>query len=136
MLILLFAEWFYNHPALRYGGYPLIALLLFLPIAQYLSKKNYLNFNLNIRAYFLIFLTLSVFVARNFNRLHNEEEKYKYKPMKKINYQVDHSYFRIQNTFDNIIKVNKDCLNKLNHCEEHKNFNMKKEFNYIIFFRK
>ena len=45
MLTLLFAEWFYNHPALRYGGYPLIALLLFLPIAQYLSKKNYLNFN-------------------------------------------------------------------------------------------
>ena len=62
MLILLFAEWFYNHPALRYGGYPLIALLLFLPIAQYLSKKNYLNFNINIRAYFLIFLTLSVFL--------------------------------------------------------------------------
>ena len=136
MLALLFVEWFYNHPALRYGGYPLIALLLFLPIAQYLSKKNYLNFNINIRAYFLIFLTLSVFVTRNFNRLHNEEEKYKYKPMKKINYHVDNSYFRIQNIFNDIIKVNKKCLNKLNYCEEHKNFNMKKEFNYIIFFRK
>lgn len=136
MLTLLFAEWFYNHPALRYGGYPLIALLLFLPIAQYLSKKNYLNFNINIRVYFLIFLTLSVFVARNFNRLHNEEVKYNYKPMKKINYQVDNSYFRIQNTLNNIIKVNKDCLNISNYCEEHKNLNMKKEFNYIIFFRK
>ena len=136
MLTLLFTEWFFNHPALRYGGYTLIALLLFLPIAQYLSKKNYLNFNINIRVYFLIFLTLSVFVARNLNRLHNEEEKYKYKPMKKINYHVDHSYFRIQNIFNNIIKVNKDCLNKLNYCEKHKNFNMKKEFNYIIFFRK
>ena len=39
MLILLFAEWFYNHPALRYGGYSLIALLLFLPIAQYLKSR-------------------------------------------------------------------------------------------------
>ena len=136
MLILLFAEWFYNHPALRYGGYPLIALLLFLPIAQYLSKKNYLNFNTNIRAYFLIFLTLSVFIARNFNRLHNEEEKYKYKPIKKINYHVDSSYFRIQNTFDDIIKINKSCLNKLDQCDKHKNFNMKKKFNYIVFFRK
>ena len=136
MLILLFAEWFYNHPALRYGGYPLIALLLFLPIAQHMSKKNYLNFNTNIRAYFLIFLTLSVFIARNFNRLHNEEEKYKYKPMKKINYHVDNSYFRIQNIFDDIIKVNKNCLNKLDYCDKHKNFNMKKKFNYIIFFRK
>ena len=136
MLILLFAEWFYNHPALRYGGYPLIALLLFLPIAQFLSKKNYLNFNINIRAYFLIFLTLSVFVARNFNRLHNEEEKYKYKPIKKINYHVDNSYFTIQNIFNDIIKVNKNCLNKLNYCDKHENFNMKKEFNYIVFFRK
>ena len=136
MLILLFAEWFYNHPALRYGGYSLIALLLFLPIAQYLSKKNYLNFNINIRAYFLIFLTLSVFVARNFNRLQNEEDKYKYKPMKKINYQVDNSYFTIQNTFDDILKVNKSCLNKLKYCDKHQNFNMKKEFNYIVFYRK
>ena len=136
MLILLFAEWFYNHPALRYGGYPLIALLLFLPIAQYMSKKNYLNFNINIRAYFLIFLTLSVFIARNFNRLHNEEVKYKYKPIEKINYHVDNSYFRIQNTFNDIIKINKSCLNKLNYCGKHKNFNMRKKFNYIIFFRK
>ena len=136
MLALLFVEWFYNHPALRYGGYPLIALLLFLPIAQYMSKKNYLNFNINIRAYFLIFLTLSVFVARNFNRLHNEEEKYKYKPIKKINYHVDNSYFRIQNTFNDIIDINKSCLNKLDHCDKHKNFNMKEKFNYIVFFRK
>ena len=136
MLTLLFAEWFYHHPALRYGGYSLIALLLFLPIAQYFSKKNYLNFNLNIRVYFLIFLTLSVFVARNFERLQNEEEKYKYKPMKKINYHVDNSYFRIQNIFNNIKKVKKNCLNKSNYCEEHKKFNMKKKFNYIIFLRK
>ena len=134
MLILLFAEWFYNHPALRYGGYSLIALLLFLPIAQYLSKKNYLNFNINIRAYFLIFLTLSIFIGRNFNRLHNEEEKYKYKPIKKINYHVDSSYFRIQNTFDDIIKINKSCLNKLDQCDKHENFNMKKKFNYIVLF--
>lgn len=136
VLTLLFAEWFYNHPSLRYGGYPLIALLLFLPIAQYLSKKNYLNFNINIRVYFLIFLALSVFVARNVNRLQNEEDKYKYKPIKEINHHVDQSYFRIQNIFNNIIELNKDCLNKLSLCDNHINFNIKKKFNYIIFFRK
>ena len=58
------------------------------------------------------------------------------KPMKKINYQVDNSYFTIQNTFDDILKVNKSCLNKLNYCDKHQNFNMKKEFNYIVFYRK
>ena len=50
--------------------------------------------------------------------------------MKKINHHVDHSYFRIQNLFNNIIKVNKDCLNKLNHCEEHKT--LIREKNLII----
>jgi hypothetical protein len=136
MLVILFIEWFYNHPALRYGGYSLIALLLFLPTAQYLSKNHYLNYKINIRTYFFIFLTLSVFVGRNVNRLHNEEVKYKYKPIKKINYPVDGSYFRIQNTFNDIIKINKDCFNELDYCGKHTNFNMRKKFNYIIFFRK
>ena len=136
MLVILFIEWFYNHPALRYGGYSLIALLLFLPTAQYLSKNHYLNYKINIRTYFFIFLTLSVFVGRNVDRLHNEEVKYKYKPIKRINYTVDGSYFRIQNTFNDIIKINKDCFNELDYCDKHTNFNMKKKFNYIIFFRK
>jgi len=136
MLVLIFIEWFYNHPALRYGGYPLIALLLFLPIAWYLSKKYYLNFNIKIRAYFLIFLTLSVFVGRNFNRLHNEEQQYKYKPLKKINYLVSNNYFSIQNNFEDIIKINNGCINQLDYCDKHKDLNMKKKYSYIIFFRK
>ena len=136
MLVLIFIEWFYNHPALRYGGYSLIALLLFLPIAWYLTTKDYLNFNINIRAYFLIFLTLSVFVARNFNRLHNEERQYKYKPLKKINYLVSNNNFRIQDTFGDIIKINNGCINQLDYCDKHKDLNMKKKYSYIIFFRK
>ena len=31
IIILLFFEWFLKHPALRYGGYQLIALLFFIP---------------------------------------------------------------------------------------------------------
>ena len=136
MLVLLFIEWFYNHPALRYGGYHLIALLLFLPIAQYLNKKEYLNFSINIRAYFLVFLTLSIFIGRNFNRLQKEEAQYNYKPIKKIIYHVDNSYFRIQNVFNNIIKINNNCINQFDYCNKHKDFNVKKFFGHIIFLRK
>ena len=136
MLVLLFIEWFYNHPALRYGGYHLIALLLFLPIAQYLNKKEYLNFSINIRAYFLVFLTLSIFIGRNFNRLQKEEAQYDYKPIKKIIYHVDNSYFRIQNVFNNIIKINNNCINQFDYCNKHKDFNVKKFFGHIIFLRK
>ena len=39
ILILLFVEWFYNHPSLRYGGYHLIALLIFVPSALFLDSK-------------------------------------------------------------------------------------------------
>ena len=40
-LLLLLFEWFYNHPALRYGGYSLIALIIFIPFCNYMSKfKN------------------------------------------------------------------------------------------------
>ena len=52
LLIILFFEWFYNHPALRYGGYSLIALIIFIPISLLIS--GYV-FNLNIlkqRIYF------------------------------------------------------------------------------------
>ena len=38
ILFILFIEWFYNHPALRYGGYSLIASILFISSSIYFSK--------------------------------------------------------------------------------------------------
>ena len=37
-ILALSLEWFINHPALRYGGYSLIALIFFIPLSIYLSK--------------------------------------------------------------------------------------------------
>ena len=136
ILILLFFEWFYNHPALRYGGYPLVSLLLFLPIANILSKRNYLNFNIKVRVYSLILITLLIFFTRNLNRLYKENLQYDYNPIKEINYHVDNSYFRIQNKFIDIINKNNDCIDQLDYCNKHQDYNIKRKFNYIIFFRK
>ena len=33
LIIILFMEWFINHPALRYGGYSLLALIIFTPVS-------------------------------------------------------------------------------------------------------
>ena len=136
ILILLFFEWFYNHPALRYGGYSLISLLLFLPVANILSKRNYLHFNIKVRVYSLILITLLIFFTRNLNRLYKENLQYDYNPIKEINYHVDNSYFRIQNSFIDIINKNNDCIDQLDHCNKHQDYNIKRKFNYIIFFRK
>jgi len=87
LLILLTFEWFYLHPALRYGGYHLIALLIFIPLSIFLSK--YLQ-NLNFfkkKVYILIILTVFIFFIRNVNRLDNEYELYNYN-------MLDNSYYR------------------------------------------
>ena len=40
LIFVLGIEWFYNHPALRYGGYHIIALLVFIPLAIKLSSSH------------------------------------------------------------------------------------------------
>ena len=42
-LILFFFEWFINHPALRYGGYTLLALIFFLPLSIFLERVTLFN---------------------------------------------------------------------------------------------
>ena len=66
-ILLLCLEWFFNHPALRYGGYTIIALLFFIPLAYYLSnfenKIVYLKRNVNI----LLLITLLIFYFKKYN---------------------------------------------------------------------
>ena len=63
LLILLF-EWFLNHPALRYGGFTLIALSIYIPLSLYMVGK--LNFNLKLKKKitFLICLSFAFFLLR------------------------------------------------------------------------
>ena len=135
ILILLFMEWFYNHPALRYGGYPLISLLLFLPTSNILGNRNYSKINMQLRVNILILITLSIFFIRNTDRLIDENKQYGYNPLKIINYPVDEGHFRIQKTFSDIIKKNKKCIEEYDNCNKHPANNVKKKAGYIIFFR-
>ena len=128
-------EWFYNHPALRYGGYPLISLLLFLPISNILGNRNYSKINMQLRVNILILITLSIFFIRNIDRLIDENKQYRYNPLKIINYPVDEGHFRIQKTFSDIIKKNKKCIEEYDNCNKHPANNVKKKAGYVIFFR-
>jgi hypothetical protein len=38
LIFVLFLIWFFKHPDLRYGGYPLLALLFFVPLSIFFSK--------------------------------------------------------------------------------------------------
>jgi len=69
---LLFAEWFYQHPALRYGGYYLLTALIFIPCASILARRK-IKFSQKYKViYFLIFLSYFLYNGKNFNRIKGE----------------------------------------------------------------
>ncbi len=69
---LLFLEWFLYHPALRYGGYHLLATLIFLPFSIFLAKKN-INLKKKLSVTFtLIILSFFLFNYKNFKRIKEE----------------------------------------------------------------
>jgi len=118
IIFLLSLEWFFNHPALRYGGYSLIALLFFIPISFKLQTrkddiKKYAYYSL-----ILIFITSSIFIGRNINRIVNEIEIYKYEPFKKVFYFVDSNNFRIEQKMTKLLNDYNKCLKSNINCSE------------------
>ncbi len=92
-LILCLIEWFFKHPALRYGGYQLFALLSFIPLAYifYLRKISYSDFYK--RSCVIIFIVLSIFLTRNIDRIIKEHNQYKYNPFISTKYIYDEKFY-------------------------------------------
>ena len=72
-LILAF-EWFYNHPALRYGGYHLFCILAFIPISFYLSQKKIYFLDKKKTIFSLILISIFIFYYRNIDRIAEEHQ--------------------------------------------------------------
>ena len=76
ILIILFFEWFYQHPTLRYGGYSLLAAVIFLPFSYFISFSN-LKYNLRKKfVVSLLIITIAVFNIRNIKRIKYEAKNY------------------------------------------------------------
>lgn len=119
LLFIILCEWFYNHPALRYGGYSIIALLLFIPSSIILSSCNVTKKQFNYFAAVLIVISLATFLGRNINRIDQEVKKYDYKPFNQTFYLIDDKYFNLQNkmneiknNFEECQKIKKNCNSK------------------------
>ena len=116
LILILGFEWFYNHPALRYGGYHILALMLFIPISVKLGLLK-----INVKEYskkviILISLTTIIFISRNINRIMNEVELYNYQPISKTYYFIDDGHFRIQKHMDKLIKHHNKCKKEKIEC--------------------
>tara|TARA_B110000977_G_scaffold201338_1_gene295422 strand:- start:2554 stop:4257 length:1704 start_codon:yes stop_codon:yes gene_type:complete len=131
LIFILGIVWFYNHPALRYGGYHILALLTFIPISIKLSSSG-LNMRKYTRTIFiLIFITIFIFIGRNMNRITKEVEIYGYKPISQTFYFIDDNYFRIQKEMDKLLEEYNNCEKKITECNS--NPKIKKIMSKIIF---
>ncbi|MDC0533517.1 hypothetical protein OAO09_02010 [Candidatus Pelagibacter sp.] len=132
--ILLLLEWFINHPALRYGGYSLIAIIFFFPTSIFLSKINMSRKNIFKRTLLIILIVATVFLLRNINRINNEIKKYNYQPILKTYYRLNDEHFRIQNKFNKLITNLNNCEENNNKCSKELNNKIKKVFNNTYMF--
>ena len=114
---MLLVEWFVNHPALRYGGYALFAILFLMPISIIISKfKNNSN-QIYRKTSLLICIMLIVFLSRNYVRIYDEFKKYNYYPLKNPLYKVEEKHLRIEKKFIELISNFEKCEQSLNSCD-------------------
>ena len=92
-VLLLLLEWFLNHPALRYGGFTLIALSIFIPLSIFFESRLNLNLKLKNKIIFLILLSFTVFSIKNIDRIFKESDKYKYNPLINAHYYIDNDTY-------------------------------------------
>ena len=108
LLLMLGIEWFLNHPTLRYGGYSLIALILFIPLSIYM-EKNFQPLNLILKkSIILILITFSIYFIKNVNRISKEVKKYNYKPLSNPHYNITENAYIFRNTILIAKKIDKD----------------------------
>ena len=133
IFILLF-EWFYNHPALRYGGYCLVASIFFISISLFLEKFSISKKKLIKRAKYLIAITIMVFISRNINRINYEVKTYGYQPFKVTYYDIKPVFFDNAKRIQILINQYEEChVNKKN-CNNESDLKMKKLFGkYVIY---
>ena len=65
-------EWFFNHPSMRYGGYVLFGIPLFIFTSSIIEKMSFSKNNLYKCTIFFVALTLVVYNLRNIQRIHKE----------------------------------------------------------------
>ena len=87
--IIFFIEWFLNHPAMRYGGFVLFALPIFIYSARKMDQFNIDKKKIYKITTFFVILTFVVFNSRNLIRINKEIDFYGYNVFKSPFFYVD-----------------------------------------------
>ena len=86
-LFLYLAEWFLFHPSLRYGGYHIFILIIFIFLAINLERHKIKWKSFKQKSIILILLTFIIFYGRNLARLEKEYKLYDYNIFESMNYK-------------------------------------------------
>jgi len=131
LLIILLIEWFINHPALRYGGFVLVFLVITFPFIILLSNQKFEFTKKLISIKIIILIIFIIFSGRNINRIVNEYKVYDYNFLKKPNYLIKSNFYTMQNTKKKYFKNPSKCYknNSLN------NIKCKKILNYNFYYK-
>lgn len=113
-LLIFLIEWFLKHPTLRYGGYHIIALSIFIPLSLFLQRSHVNMKSYIYKASIIILITICIFITRNTIRIHKEYRVYDYNPLKNTNFKFiggnKQFYFR----YNNLINENFDKYQNIN----------------------
>ena len=132
IILVLLVVWFLKFPTLRYGGYHLVFILIFLPLSIYLSKFK--SKNLLKKFKFILISVFVIFTYKNIDRIYYEVKTYNFNPAASINYHINNDYFRINNKIQSVLDNKENCDIKNSVCNLD-DFKIKKIFKnkYIIF---
>ncbi len=126
-LILLLAEWFFNHPALRWGGYVIFSLIFFIPLSYLLSSYE-ISKNFKSKIFILFFFVILIFVGRNIERIVYEKNFYDANFKKNMFFFIEDKYFRIDKKLTALSKIYDNCDQSIGACSNNEDFIVKKNY--------
>ncbi len=135
-IIVLFIEWFINHPTLRYGGFSLIAVLFFIPSSLVIETYGQKLKQIKKRTFIIILIGVTIFTLRNVDRIIQENKKYNYNVFINPYFNVDNArFFRIETKINNLINNYNGCQNHKKECKNKNEYVVTKKLNKYIFTR-
>ena len=134
LFLILLALWFEKFPQLRYGGFIIVANIIFLSFCFFISNLNFNN-KIYKSMRILSIIIIIIFSIRNIDRLKNEYKLYDYNIISNAFYNIESKKFYTEILNDNI-KINisdGSCWITPQPCT-HRNIKAKKINSYIVYY--
>ena len=131
LLIFLLIEWFFTHPSLRYGGYVIFTLILFIPLSYFLSNYE-ISKNFKKKITIIIVLVSSIFIIRNVDRIIYELNFYQANFKENMFYFTDKKHFRIDAKIIDLLMIYNNCNQTINKCKNNEDFIIKNSYGKMI----